>query len=97
MENVMRKVEIYSQPQCPYCHHAKALLDAKDIAYEEYNIASDRALLTEMVDRTGGRTLPQIVINDRAIGGFDDLRQLEDDGVLDSLLSEEFTEQQNVA
>ncbi len=93
----MRKVEIYSQPQCPYCHHAKALLDAKEIAYEEYDIASDRALLTEMVERTRGRTVPQIVINDRVIGGFDDLRQLEDKGILDSLLREAFTEQQDVA
>ena len=89
----MRKVEIYSQPQCPYCHHAKALLDTKEIAYEEYNIASDRALLTEMVERTGGRTLPQIVINDQAIGGYDDLRQLEDQGLLQALLDEVLTQQ----
>jgi glutaredoxin 3 len=88
MEIVMRKVEIYSQPQCPYCHHAKALLEAKEIAYEEYNVAADRGLLTEMVERTGGRTLPQILINDQAIGGFDDLRQLEQQGALELLLDQ---------
>ena len=82
----MQKVEIYTQPQCPYCHHAKALLEAREIVYQEYNIATDQSALTEMVSRTGGRTLPQIVINDQAIGGFDDLSRLDSEGQLSVLL-----------
>ncbi|MCU7930227.1 MAG: glutaredoxin 3 [Candidatus Thiodiazotropha sp. (ex Codakia rugifera)] len=82
----MNNVEIYTRSQCPYCLNAKALLDARDIAYEEFDIGGDQLVLSEMVDRTGGRTVPQIVINDQAIGGFDDLRQLDQAGHLTSLL-----------
>ncbi|MCU7845611.1 MAG: glutaredoxin 3 [Candidatus Thiodiazotropha sp. (ex Monitilora ramsayi)] len=82
----MRKVEIYTQPQCPYCHHAKALLEAREIVFQEYNVAVDQDALIEMVGRTGGRTLPQIVINDKAIGGFDDLSRLDSEGQLSALL-----------
>ncbi|MCU7886028.1 MAG: glutaredoxin 3 [Candidatus Thiodiazotropha sp. (ex Lucinoma annulata)] len=82
----MNNVEIYTTSQCPYCINAKALLDARKIAYEEFEIGSDQQVLSEMVNRTGGRTVPQIVINDQAIGGFDDLRQLDLTGHLASLL-----------
>ncbi|MCM8857260.1 MAG: glutaredoxin 3 [Candidatus Thiodiazotropha sp.] len=82
----MNNVEIYTTSQCPYCINAKALLDARNIAYEEFKIGSDQQVLSEMVNRTGGRTVPQIVINDQAIGGFDDLRQLDLTGHLASLL-----------
>ncbi|MCU7811401.1 MAG: glutaredoxin 3 [Candidatus Thiodiazotropha sp. (ex Notomyrtea botanica)] len=82
----MQKVEIYTQPQCPFCSHAKALLDSREITYEEYNVATDQGVLSEMLSRTGGRTLPQIVINNQAIGGFEDLRQLDSEGRLSSLL-----------
>ncbi|MCU7841556.1 MAG: glutaredoxin 3 [Candidatus Thiodiazotropha sp. (ex Troendleina suluensis)] len=82
----MNNVEIYTTSQCPYCINAKALLDARNIAYDEFEIGSDQQVLSEMVNRTGGRTVPQIVINDQAIGGFDDLRQLDLTGHLASLL-----------
>ncbi|MCU7864816.1 MAG: glutaredoxin 3 [Candidatus Thiodiazotropha sp. (ex Lucinoma borealis)] len=82
----MNNVEIYTTSQCPFCINAKALLDARKIAYEEFEIGSDQQVLSEMVNRTGGRTVPQIVINDQAIGGFDDLCQLDLTGHLASLL-----------
>lgn len=82
----MSEVTIYTRPQCPYCSHAKALLDTRRITYQELDVAQDPTLLNEMVSRTGGRTFPQVVIGERAIGGYDDLRALDSRGGLVSLL-----------
>ncbi|MFC1747856.1 glutaredoxin 3 [Pseudomonadota bacterium] len=83
----MNKVEIYSHPGCGYCHQAKGLLKARGIEYQELDVAQDRQLLSQMVQRTGGRTLPQIIINDQVVGGFDDLRLLDQRKQLDTLLN----------
>ncbi len=81
------KVEIYYWTTCPYCRRALALLDAKDVDYTGYDITGDEAAREKMIARTGGpRTVPQIFINDRLIGGSDDLVALEDAGKLDALL-----------
>ncbi|MEJ2694017.1 MAG: glutaredoxin domain-containing protein [Candidatus Thiodiazotropha sp.] len=82
----MKQVEIYSRPGCSYCQQAKELLKARGIAYQEQDISQDEALIVEMVRRTGGRTLPQILISDRPIGGFSELRQLDSSQQLDTLL-----------
>jgi len=84
----MNKVEIYSHPGCGYCHQAKGLLNARGIEYQELDVAQDRQLLAQMMERTGGRTLPQIIINDQVIGGFDDLRQLDQSKQLKTLLNQ---------
>ena len=82
------KVEIYTQFGCPYCHRAVALLKDKDIDFEEYDVTMDRAKREEMTRRApGARTVPQIFIDDKAIGGSDDLAALEREGRLDELLS----------
>lgn len=81
------KVEIYSSHYCGYCVRAKALLDKKQIPYVEYLIDDQPELRPIMVERAGGsRSVPQIFINDRHIGGCDDLYQLEMRGMLDGLL-----------
>ncbi|MBI1194908.1 MAG: glutaredoxin 3 [Gammaproteobacteria bacterium] len=85
----MKKVEVYSHPGCNFCQQAKALLRARGIEFRELDIAQDRQLMSEMVSRTGGRTLPQIVINDRAIGGFDALIELDRNNDLISLLNQQ--------
>ena len=83
----MAKVEIYSTQTCPYCVRAKALLDAKDVDYTEIDVTGDDAARMAMVEKAGGRrTVPQIFINDVGVGGFDDLRQLEETGKLDQML-----------
>jgi len=83
------KVEIYTTFACPFCVRAKALLDGKGVAYTEYDVSAGGAKRQEMVDRVpGARTVPQIFINDVAIGGSDDLRELEYDGKLDALLAQ---------
>tara|TARA_B100002051_G_C16687805_1_gene613619 strand:- start:708 stop:968 length:261 start_codon:yes stop_codon:yes gene_type:complete len=83
-------IEIYSTNVCPYCDRAKQLLDAKGATYTEYFIDQDLGLRQEMLERCGGRrTVPQIIIAGQAVGGFDDIKKLEQDGLLDALLTKE--------
>ena len=81
------KVEIYTQWGCGYCHRAKALLDAKGVAYAEHDVTMGGARKAEMRDRVpGAMTVPQILIDGRPVGGSDDLQALEAAGKLDPLL-----------
>ena len=82
----MAKVEMYSTPVCPYCVRAKALLDKKGVAYTDVNVMMNGAKRKEMEKRSGARTVPQIFINDKAIGGCDELFELDFDGDLDKML-----------
>lgn len=84
----MTKVLIYTTPTCPYCFHAKALLEKKQIAYEEICVLTEPEKRKEMQERTGRTSVPQIFINEKGIGGCDALYALEDTGELDNLLSE---------
>ncbi|WP_423142505.1 glutaredoxin 3 [Parablastomonas sp. CN1-191] len=82
------KVEIYTKWGCPYCVRAKALLDRKGVAYEEYDITMGGPKRAEMVSRVPGAvTVPQVLVNDRALGGCDDLFALDARGKLDELLA----------
>lgn len=84
----MTKVEIYTKFLCPYCSRAKKLLESKGARYEEYDITMGGPKREEMLQRSRGRfTVPQIFINDRHIGGSDDLADLERRGELDGLLT----------
>ncbi len=80
-------VRIYTTTYCPYCTAAKRLLDAKKVAYEEIDVTDDDAARAELVRRTGRRTVPQIFIGDKSVGGFDDIAALERSGELDRLLA----------
>ena len=81
------KVEIYSSHHCGYCVRAKALLDRKAVPYTEYFIDDQPELRPLMIERAEGRrTVPQIFINDRPIGGCDDLYLPERRGLLDGML-----------
>ncbi|MDX2028881.1 MAG: glutaredoxin 3 [Alphaproteobacteria bacterium] len=84
----MPHIVMYSGPGCPYCERAKALLKKKGAAFEEFNVRADPAKLEEMLKKSNGRTtIPQIFINDRHIGGFDELHALDVAGKLDPLLA----------
>ena len=84
----MTKIEIYSGDFCPYCIRAKSLLKKKGLAFTEYNVQREPERRSEMLERTAGaRTIPQIFINDRYVGGCDELYALEKKGELDSWLS----------
>jgi glutaredoxin 3 len=80
------RVVLYTTAVCPYCVRAKTLLQRKGVAYEEVRIEGNRELIREMIERTGRRTVPQIFVGDRHVGGYDDLAGLEALGALDSLL-----------
>ena len=83
----MASVEIYTKSFCPYCARAKALLGTKGVAFEEYEISAGGEKRQEMIQRAGGRTtVPQIFIDDRHVGGSDDLMALEREGKLDAML-----------
>ena len=83
----MTNVEIYTWQTCPFCVRAKALLDRKGVSYQEYAIDGDQAARMAMAERAGGRTsVPQIFIDDRGLGGCDELHALERAGQLDQLL-----------
>lgn len=84
----MPKVEIYTKMMCPYCARAKALLEAKGVAYEEYDISFGGDRRAEMLARANGQaTVPQIFINDNHVGGSDELAALDAAGKLDPLLA----------
>ena len=85
----MKKVIIYSGPRCNYCSAAKHLLNKKNIKYTEFDIQTDVGKLEEMQKKTSGaRTIPQIFIGEKHIGGYQELKALEIQGKLDSLLQD---------
>jgi glutaredoxin 3 len=84
----MAKVEIYTKAYCPYCTHAKALLEQKSVSFDEIKIDGDATLRSAMIERSNGAyTVPQIFINDEHVGGCDQLVALESNQKLDTLLS----------
>lgn len=81
-------VEIYVKAFCPYCWRAEHLLDSKGIAYRKISIDFNGEERQRMIQRAHGRTtVPQIFINDRHVGGCDDLYALEGEGRLDELIA----------
>ena len=78
----MPRVEVYTTPMCPYCVAAKRLLDERSIPYAEVDVANDDALRAQVMERSGRRTVPQIFIDGRSIGGFEELRELDAAGEL---------------
>lgn len=84
----MADIEIYTTPICGYCRMAKRLLESKGVSFREFDVMADPALRSEMTRRaSGGRTVPQIFIAGRHVGGCDDLYALERSGKLDALLA----------
>lgn len=84
----MQAVTVYSTRVCPYCMRAKALLQSKHIAYTEYLVDQEPARRVEMQQKSGGRrSVPQIFIGDRHVGGYDELYALDRRGDLDRLLA----------
>ncbi|MBD2342997.1 glutaredoxin 3 [Anabaena subtropica] len=81
-------VEIYTWRTCPFCIRAKNLLNQKGVEFIEYSIDGDEEARAKMAQRANGRrSLPQIFINDRHVGGCDDIHALESQGKLDELLA----------
>jgi glutaredoxin 3 len=80
-------IVMYSSGWCGYCARARALLQGKDVTFREIKVDEDPADRQAMLARSGGRrTVPQIFIGDRHVGGFDELYALDRSGELDALL-----------
>jgi glutaredoxin 3 len=86
----MPRISMYCTAVCPYCVAAERLLKSKGVAdIEKIRIDLQPERRVEMMERTGRRTVPQIYIEDRHVGGFDDLAALDADGGLEPLLRSE--------
>ena len=73
-------VKVYTTHWCPYCAHTKRFLNEKNIEFEEINIVTEGMTREDLEKITGGRTVPQIVIDDTPIGGYKDLITLDSGG-----------------
>ena len=83
----MAEIEIYTTAWCPYCAAAKALLAKKGVPFREIDAPSGSAARTEAITRSGGRTtVPQVFVDGKPLGGYDDLAALDRAGRLDALL-----------
>ncbi|MDO8526846.1 MAG: glutaredoxin 3 [Deltaproteobacteria bacterium] len=81
----MTRVKLYTTTYCHYCKSAKALLNSKGIAFEEIDVTEDDKTREWLVNETGLKTVPQIFIDGKSIGGFDNLSKLNEEGKIDHL------------
>jgi len=82
----MAEVKIYTTGYCPYCHAAKALLDGKRVPFTEIDVTGDHEARARLARETGRRTVPQVFIDGRPVGGYDELAALDRSGRLDEML-----------
>ena len=82
----MPRVQVYTKRSCPYCAMAKALLAKKGVPYEEVDVEDDDATRSWLVEATGQRTVPQIFVDGRSLGGFTDIAAMDREGKLDPVL-----------
>ena len=82
----MPRVTLYTKSSCPYCVRAKRLLDRKGVAYDEVSVEGRDDLRTWLAETTGQKTVPQVFVGDRPLGGFTDVDALDREGKLDAIL-----------
>ena len=82
----MKKIIIYSTRICPYCVRAKNFFSKKNIEYTEIMIDRDPEQMREMMEKSGRQSVPQIFIGETYVGGYNELKSLEREGKLNSLL-----------
>ncbi|HLE24138.1 MAG TPA: glutaredoxin domain-containing protein [Thermodesulfobacteriota bacterium] len=81
----MSTVVIYTTTYCPYCRAAKRLLESKGVNYEEFDLTENEEIKTKVMEELGWQSVPIILINEKLIGGYDQLRELEREGKLDEM------------
>ena len=81
------QVILYTTEPCGFCRQAKALLRSRGVRYEEVNLAKDPIGRADLVARTGQMTFPQILVGERAIGGFRELLEADRAGILETLIA----------
>ena len=80
-------VTVYTTEPCGFCRQAKTLLENRGVRYREVNLAKDPVGRADLVALTGQMTFPQIVVGSRSIGGFRELLEADQEGILDRLLA----------
>jgi glutaredoxin 3 len=80
-------VILYTTDPCGFCRQTKALLESRGVTYVEVNLAKDPVGRADLVALTGQKTFPQIVVGDRSVGGFRELLEADQAGVLEQLLA----------
>ena len=80
-------ITLYTTDPCGFCRSAKSLLESRGVSYEEVNLAKDPDGRAELVALTGQMTFPQVVVGQRAIGGFRELLEADREGILEELLA----------
>ncbi len=85
----MARVQLYTAASCPFCVRAKRLLEARGVPFDEIDVGSDLEARADLVRRTGRRTVPQIFIDGRSIGGFEELAALDARAELAALTEED--------
>lgn len=80
------KVVMYGTATCPYCMAARMLFKKKSVAFEDISVAGNPELRATMQELSGGNTVPQIFIDDKPLGGFDEVYELDQQGELDRIL-----------
>lgn len=83
----MANITLYTTDACPYCVRAKSLLEKRELAFEEVNLARDPDGRAKLVELTGMMTFPQILIDEQPLGGFDQLAAADKSGKLAELLA----------
>jgi len=82
----MNNIIIYSTPSCPYCNMAKHLLKSLELSYRDIDVSKNPKKLEDLIKKTKMQTVPQIFINKKFIGGFDDLNRLKQNNELKNIL-----------
>ncbi len=86
MSSVQTKVKVYTMDYCPYCERAKSLLKTRGIVFEEIRVANDDdATWDSLYKKAGMRTMPQILLGEKVIGGYSDLASMDSQDQLQSL------------
>jgi len=84
----MNPITIYTSRYCAYCSAAKNLLESKDYEFEEINMEGNQELMLEIMQKSGQRTVPQIFVGEKSIGGYQELLAATSSGEFDALLAE---------
>jgi glutaredoxin 3 len=85
----MKSVQVYTANLCGYCTMAKRLLQSRGISFEEINVTDQDDKRLWLIQTTGQRTVPQIFIGDKAVGGYTDIAALDRQGLLLKMVSED--------
>ncbi len=83
----MSQITVYTTDPCSFCARVKGLLTARGVEFTEVNLTKDPAGRVELARRTGMMSFPQVLVDDKLLGGYTEVQQAADDGRLDELLA----------